>query len=95
MSESIWVNDFWEGFSKIRDKFEWEVTWSAVVDINGVSSLDSGEFRVFSFGDGDRCLWFVNKAKSIEGVSKSADLREIFGIFLQLEYSYSIIGFSR
>ena len=82
VSDSIVINNFWEGPSETGDKCKQEVAWSSVIDINSISGLDSIELWVVSFDEGDGGLWFINKAESIEWVSKLIDVKEIFGSFL-------------
>ena len=90
-SDSIVVDNFCEGSSKIKDKGVQEVAWSSVIDINGSDSVES---YVVSFDKGDGGLWFVNEAESIEQVSKLVNVEEIFGGFLQLKCGYSGICLS-
>ena len=80
-SNSIVVDDFQEGSSKIRDKSMWEVTWSSIIDINSVSGLDIVESCVI-FNEGDRGLWFIGEAESIKQVSELVNVKEIFRSFL-------------
>ena len=81
-SDSIMVNDFREGSSKIRDKSMWKVIRSFIVNINGIFGSDGVELCIISFNEGYGGLWFVNEAKSIKWVSKLVDVKEIFGSFL-------------
>ena len=82
VSDSVVVNNFWEGSSKIGDKCKWEVAWSSIVDINGISGSDGVKLWMISFNDKDRDLWFINEAEFIEWESKYVDVKEIFKVFL-------------
>ena len=82
LSDSVLVNVLCETSFKIRDRCKGEVTWSAIVDINGVSSLDGTDLGVSSLDGGDRGLWFVDETKPGKGVSESVDVKEIFKMFL-------------
>ena len=81
-SDSIGVNVLHKASSKVRDECEWEVAWSAIVDINGVSCSDGTELGVSFLDGGDRGLWFIDKAKPRKGESESVDIEEIFERFL-------------
>ena len=81
-SDSVRVNVLRKASSKVGNECEWEVAWSAVVNINGVSCSDSTELGVSSLNGGDRGLWFVDEAKPGKGESESVDIEEIFERFL-------------
>ena len=82
LSNSVGVNILHEASSKIGDRCTWEVAWSAIIDINGISGLDGTELGVSSLDGGDRGLWFIDKAKPGKGESESVDVKEIFEMFL-------------
>ena len=82
LSDSVWVDVLHEASSKIRDRCDWEVAWSAIVNINGVSSSDDAEFRVSSLDGGDGGLQFIDEANPWKEASKSVNVEEIFKIFL-------------
>ena len=82
LSDSVCVDILCEALPKIGDRCKWEVAWSAVIDINGVSGSDNTELGVSSLSGGYRGLWFIDEAKPGKGISKSVDIKEIFKMFL-------------
>ena len=59
----------------------WEIAWSPIVDVNGISSLEDVDSWISNCGD--RGSWFVNEAKPRKGESKSVNkVKEIFAVLL-------------
>ena len=80
-SDSFGVNVFGEFSSKIGDKCAWEIAWSSIVNIDGISGLENVDSWVSNCGD--QGPWFVNEAKPGKGESESIDeVEEIFTMLL-------------
>ena len=80
-SDSFRVDVSGELSSKIGDKCAWEIAWSPVVDVNGISCSEDIDSWVSN--SGDRGPWFVDEAKPRKGESKSVDeVEEIFAMLL-------------
>ena len=59
----------------------WEIAWSPIVDVNGISSLEDVDSWISNCRD--RGPWFVDKAKPGKGESKSVDkVEEIFAMLM-------------
>ena len=80
-SDSFRIDISCEVSSKIGDMCAWEIAWSPVVDVNGISGSKNMDSWISNCGD--RGPWFVDEAKPRKGESKSIDeVKEIFAMLL-------------
>ena len=80
-SDSFWIDVLGELSSEISDKYVWEIAWSPIVNVNGISGSKNVDSWISDCGD--RGPWFVDEAKPGKGESKSIDeVKEIFAMLL-------------
>ena len=59
----------------------WEIAWSPIVDVNGISGSKNVDSWIYNCGDWGS--WFIDEAKPRKGESESInEVKEIFTILL-------------
>ena len=79
-SDSVSINISCNYSPEIRDNSKGEIVQSSIMDLDGIACLNDISLSII--GEGEKCLWFINKGNPRKSVSSFADVHKDFGELL-------------